>query len=207
MPASRRGCCISRARRPHDLTPSWQGYSDGAVGRPEGTRRIWRRHRRTAHHRRPGQQRAAPTQDGYLKVMTTQLRPGYLRKNGVPYGAKHGGGILRQLQGTQWGRLADRHQHRERSGIPGPAFHHQLAVQEDRRSQMEPDAVPGEMRVHGAPWQVPMILDSALVWLHDTLVRHRDPRVHLGRAHHRDDPRTDADGVSRLRHSAGPAPA
>ncbi len=29
----------------------------------------------------------APTQNGYLKVTTTQLRPGYLRKNGVPYGA------------------------------------------------------------------------------------------------------------------------
>jgi hypothetical protein len=31
---------------------------------------------------------AAPKQDGYLKVITTQLRPGYLRKNGVPYGAQ-----------------------------------------------------------------------------------------------------------------------
>ncbi len=30
---------------------------------------------------------AAPTQDGYLKIMTSQVRPGYLRKNGVPYGA------------------------------------------------------------------------------------------------------------------------
>jgi hypothetical protein len=28
-----------------------------------------------------------PTPEGYLKVITTQLRPGYLRKNGVPYSA------------------------------------------------------------------------------------------------------------------------
>jgi hypothetical protein len=31
------------------------------------------------------QQRA---REGYLKVITTQLRPGYLRRNGVPYGAR-----------------------------------------------------------------------------------------------------------------------
>jgi hypothetical protein len=30
---------------------------------------------------------AAPPQEGYLKVMTNDLMPGYLRKNGVPYGA------------------------------------------------------------------------------------------------------------------------
>jgi hypothetical protein len=30
---------------------------------------------------------AAPPQEGYLKVMTSGLKPGYLRKNGVPYGA------------------------------------------------------------------------------------------------------------------------
>ncbi len=29
---------------------------------------------------------ARPVQDGYLKVETTDLRPGYIRKNGVPYG-------------------------------------------------------------------------------------------------------------------------
>jgi hypothetical protein len=71
---------------PPEATPSWQGYSaaswEGMRGRggfggvtaglpttagmPNGT--------------------AAPTQDGYLKVMTSQVRAGYLRKNGVPYG-------------------------------------------------------------------------------------------------------------------------
>lgn len=31
---------------------------------------------------------ARPGQEGYLKVITTDLRPGYLRKNGLPYGTK-----------------------------------------------------------------------------------------------------------------------
>lgn len=31
---------------------------------------------------------ARPGQEGYLKVITTELRPGYLRKNGVPYSDK-----------------------------------------------------------------------------------------------------------------------
>jgi hypothetical protein len=30
---------------------------------------------------------AGPAPEGYLRVVTTQLRPGYLRKNGVPYSA------------------------------------------------------------------------------------------------------------------------
>lgn len=71
---------------PHDATPGWQGYSAalwdglksrggfGAVNAPVSTM--------AGQAGTP----APPTQDGYLKVMTTQLRPGYLRKNGVPYG-------------------------------------------------------------------------------------------------------------------------
>ena len=31
--------------------------------------------------------RGGPAPEGYLKVVTTDLRPGYLRKNGVPYSA------------------------------------------------------------------------------------------------------------------------
>ena len=53
--------------------PSWQGYSaaewelapGGARGGARGA--------------------AAPTRQGNLKVVTTQLRPGYVRKNGAPY--------------------------------------------------------------------------------------------------------------------------
>ena len=32
--------------------------------------------------------RGGPTRGGYLKVVTTGMRPGYLRKNGVPYSSK-----------------------------------------------------------------------------------------------------------------------
>ena len=51
--------------------PSWQGYSVAQWDIPGGGRGL-----------AAGQPRA-----GQLKVVTTRLRPGYLRKNGVPYGA------------------------------------------------------------------------------------------------------------------------
>ncbi len=63
---------------PPSATPSWQGYS---VADWEGLRP------RTfvgAVRGGLGATRAEPA--GYLEVETTQLRPGYLRKNGVPYG-------------------------------------------------------------------------------------------------------------------------
>jgi hypothetical protein len=47
--------------------PSWQGFS-------------------AAEWQRPAAQ-AEPGSGGILKVVTTRMRPGYLRKNGVPYGA------------------------------------------------------------------------------------------------------------------------
>jgi hypothetical protein len=72
---------------PHDAAPSWQGYSaatwDGLRARG-GFGGVTARLTTTAGLPTTA---AAPTQDGYLKVMTTQVRPGYLRKNGVPYGA------------------------------------------------------------------------------------------------------------------------
>jgi hypothetical protein len=58
---------------PQTITPQWQGYSvaswEGLA--PEGPGGP-----------RPGQ---GERHDGYLKVSTSHLRPGYLRKNGVPY--------------------------------------------------------------------------------------------------------------------------
>jgi hypothetical protein len=52
-------------------SPSWQGYSVARWERPA-----------------PRGRAAAPNAPvGQLKVTTTQLRPGYLRKNGVPYGS------------------------------------------------------------------------------------------------------------------------
>jgi hypothetical protein len=71
---------------PRDAAPSWQGYSvalwEGLRGGrgPGGVTQGLPTTAGLANGVAP------PTQDGYLKVMTTQLRPGYLRKNGVPYG-------------------------------------------------------------------------------------------------------------------------
>ncbi|HVB87735.1 MAG TPA: hypothetical protein VNK23_13835 [Candidatus Dormibacteraeota bacterium] len=66
---------------PADFTPSWQGYSVAS----------WEGLKQGGMFRLPtvagggAQQTRAP--EGYLKVVTTHLRPGYLRKNGVPYSA------------------------------------------------------------------------------------------------------------------------
>lgn len=65
-----------RGTPPQGGAPSLQGYS---VASWEGLSRatvVW--------DARIG---AKPTVAGFLQVVTTQLKPGYLRKNGVPYGA------------------------------------------------------------------------------------------------------------------------
>ncbi len=62
---------------PPSATPSWQGYS---VADWEGVRP------RAIVGTVAGGLGAGHAPEGYLKVVTTQLRPGYLRKNGVPYG-------------------------------------------------------------------------------------------------------------------------
>jgi len=58
--------------------PSWQGYSVASWEglRPRGGNLTVVRAAGSA---------AGSVQEGYLKVVTTRLRPGYLRKNGVPY--------------------------------------------------------------------------------------------------------------------------
>jgi hypothetical protein len=53
------------SRAPAGASASWQGYSVAGWETPGG----------------------AQPKSGSLKVVTTQLRPGYLRKNGVPYSA------------------------------------------------------------------------------------------------------------------------
>jgi hypothetical protein len=67
------------ASAPATGAPSWQGYS---VASWEGLRPG--RAGLTTVRSAAGPPQPAP--EGYLKVITTQLRPGYLRKNGVPYG-------------------------------------------------------------------------------------------------------------------------
>jgi len=57
-----------------DAPPSWQGHSS-ALWEPDG-----------ASGGRRGRP-VAPPKHGSLKVVTTKLKPGYFRKNGVPYSA------------------------------------------------------------------------------------------------------------------------
>jgi len=59
------------AKPPANEAPSWQGYSDASW---DGMRPP----------PRGGAANAAPS-GGSLKVVTTNMKPGYLRKNGVPY--------------------------------------------------------------------------------------------------------------------------
>jgi hypothetical protein len=67
---------------PENLKPEWQGYSVASwEGLPPGSMM-----RLPTTLLGPG---GAPrgASEGYLKVITTHMRPGYLRKNGAPYGA------------------------------------------------------------------------------------------------------------------------
>lgn len=64
---------------PKNEAPSWQGYS---VASWEGLRP-----RGFVIPVVAGGGAAKPRDEGYLKVITKNLRPGYIRKNGVPYGA------------------------------------------------------------------------------------------------------------------------
>jgi len=59
--------------------PEWQGYS---VASWEGVPMGGRGGRGNAAAGRAGEDPR-----GYLKVITTHMRPGYLRRNGIPYGA------------------------------------------------------------------------------------------------------------------------
>jgi hypothetical protein len=68
------------ATPPTDAKPSLQGFS---VASWEGLRP-----RGFIVPVAAGSPGSRPAQEGYLKVETTDLKPGYLRKNGVPYGAK-----------------------------------------------------------------------------------------------------------------------
>lgn len=66
---------------PRESAPQWQGYSIAE----------WNGLRRNGFLNLSGfgtaSGAAQPAPEGYLKVVTEQMRPGYLRKNGVPYSA------------------------------------------------------------------------------------------------------------------------
>jgi hypothetical protein len=71
-------------------TPGWQGSSIANWQTSGGGRRGG----------------GAPPRGGSLRVITTNMRPGYLRKNGVPYSEKttvtEYWDLLRQRNGDQW---------------------------------------------------------------------------------------------------------
>jgi hypothetical protein len=71
---------FGNATPPKSETPSWQGYSAASW---EGLRP-----RGFVLPVVAGSGNARPREEGYMKIVTTQLRPGYVRKNGVPYGDK-----------------------------------------------------------------------------------------------------------------------
>lgn len=61
-----------RPGQPPAGQPAWQGHSAAEWQNARG-------------RGREGQAQRPPARSGSLKVVTTGLRPGYLRKNGVPY--------------------------------------------------------------------------------------------------------------------------
>jgi hypothetical protein len=64
------------ASQPPAGEPTWQGYSAAQWELPESGR---------GGAPGPGALKEGETRGGSLKVVTTHMRPGYLRKNGVPY--------------------------------------------------------------------------------------------------------------------------
>ncbi len=67
--------------RPSDAAPSWQGDSAAEWQFSRGNVPLVLRPAVRAARDEP----SPPSRSGSLKVVTTNLRPGYLRKNGVPY--------------------------------------------------------------------------------------------------------------------------
>ena len=83
----------------------------------------------------------------YLKVTTTNMLAGYLRKNGVPYGdSAVPDRVLRSVSGTRRHDDDVRHGCRAGSGVSGAAIHRDLALQERAgRIQVGSHAMFGEM--------------------------------------------------------------
>ncbi|HEY7448241.1 MAG TPA: hypothetical protein VH702_08835 [Vicinamibacterales bacterium] len=69
------------SQKPADSTPSWQGVSVAQWQTPRPNVPILLR----PTPRTSGEEPPSGPKGGSLRVVTTNLRPGYLRKNGVPY--------------------------------------------------------------------------------------------------------------------------
>jgi hypothetical protein len=82
--------------------PTWQGESVAQWETPQGRGSAFG----PAAEATDPSGGPPPPKFGSLKVVTTRLRPGYLRKNGVPYSANalltEYWDVMRQTGGTQW---------------------------------------------------------------------------------------------------------
>ena len=124
-----------------------RGAASPAAGRACRWRRGTTRARRS---RRAGSARApapAPPPGGSMKVVTTQMRPGYLRRNGVPYSAN---AVMTEyfdrLEVPGGDTLLRRRRGDRRSGVPADAVLDEHAVQAaDRCERLESDAVRGPL--------------------------------------------------------------
>jgi hypothetical protein len=100
---------------------TWQGHS---VAQWEGPRRAAR-----GRGAAPGAPPPPPPAFGNLKVVTTRMKPGYLRKNGIPYSAAavltEYWDLYKQPNGTQWlviTTLIDDPKYLQRQYVTSPNF-------------------------------------------------------------------------------------
>ena len=108
--------------------PSWQGYSVAAWELPGG------RGRRGA----PSLGAADNLPDrpaglGSLKVVTTNMLPGYIRKNGVPYSKRGADRVLQSADGSAERLVSRADRHGRRPDIPDGTIHQDVHVQEATR--------------------------------------------------------------------------
>ena len=128
------------AAKPASGAPTWQGHSvaEWEVRRPA-------RGREPAGAAGEGRGRGAapaPPPFGSLKVVTTRMKPGYLRKNGIPYSAdavmtEHWD-LHKQANGTQWlviTTLIEDQKYLQRQWVTSPNF-----KKEPDDSKFEPTA-------------------------------------------------------------------
>ena len=74
---------------------------------------------------------AAPDKGGSLRVVTSNMRAGYLRKNGVPYSERATVSEHFDIApASRWRRAAPRHHHRRGSCVPERAVCREPALQE-----------------------------------------------------------------------------
>ena len=126
--------------------PSWQGYSAAVWELAGADRGIWRRCRRGRRRRGGGVGPAGagagarggrggpPPRGGSLKVVTTRMKEGYLRKNGVPVQREHHPHrVPRSSLGNQRRRVVHGHDDCRGREVSGAVVHYEHAFQEGSR--------------------------------------------------------------------------